>query len=66
MYHVSSLPAADVLGPEQAAAPVAANSEYTVGVTGAYSWVVMYGDCPHKINPSLICDFYHKLERSDF
>jgi hypothetical protein len=55
------------------------NSEYTGGeleithnsqtevVTGAYSWVAMYGDCLHKINPvtsgtrvSLIFDIYAK------
>jgi hypothetical protein len=56
---------------------VVLNSEYTGGeleithggrtevVTGPYSWVAMYGDCPHKINPvtsgtrvSLIYDIY--------
>ena len=58
---------------------VVLNSTYTGGelevthggrtetVTGAYSWVAMYGDCLHKINPvtsgtrvSLIYDIYHE------
>ena len=59
------------------------NSDYTGGelevthnghtevVTGPYSWVAMYGDCLHKINPvtsgtrvSLIYDIYCRKNRS--